>query len=85
MEGAILRFAKFNGASFVRAVLRNADFKDCDLTNADFSYADFRGARNLTAEQLAAAKSLKEANLDNDMKTSLSAYLPNWHQSTQCG
>lgn len=58
LEHAQLCQANLTGARLMRANLRNANFSDAILTNADLFKADLQNARNLTHEQLAAAKRL---------------------------
>ncbi len=68
LRDADLRQANLSGSNLSDATLAMAKFKGANLegvrfTSADLSYADFKGAKGLTSQQLAAAKSLEGAIL----------------------
>ena len=56
LRAARLVHARLQGTILCGADLTEADFEGADLERADLSDADLKGARNLTPEQLAAAK-----------------------------
>ena len=61
---AHLEGTRFGDAHLLGTFLRGARMKGADLTNANLQWADFRGATDLTAEQLADAKTLYEPHID---------------------
>lgn len=65
-EGADLRHANLGGAHLGRANLRHAI-----LGRADLGRADLRGAKGLTAQQLAEAENVDSANMTRDQRKAL--------------
>jgi uncharacterized protein YjbI with pentapeptide repeats len=67
LHKADLRGATLSGATLSGADLRDADLRDANLRDADLSGADLADAA-VTAEQLAACKSLMGATMPNGQK-----------------
>lgn len=82
LKGTNFKGAKLGSADFKKASLIEAVFKEADLAGADFTEADLQGAnfemtflggsnlkgvKNLTVEQLSKAKTLYNAELDEEL------------------
>ena len=68
-------------ANFTNAFLMEADLSNCHVTGAEFKdanlyKADLRGAKGLTVEQLAEAKSLYLAQFDDDIAERVVSEIP---------
>ncbi|GIK39114.1 MAG: hypothetical protein BroJett011_29470 [Chloroflexota bacterium] len=75
-ESAILQNANLQDAGFHRANLQNtnlqnADLQDTALEDANLYGADLRGVRNVTIEQIKAAKNWEKAIYDDDFRQKL--------------
>jgi uncharacterized protein YjbI with pentapeptide repeats len=70
LQNAILQETGFHRAVLRNANLRNADLQDAIFEDADLAEADFRQARNLTVEQIKAAKNWEQAIFDDDFLVS---------------
>jgi BTB/POZ domain-containing protein KCTD9 len=71
--GACFRHARMWRTDFTNANLRSADLRDANLKDVNFEGADLRsanlvGARNLTLDQLLAAKSIQYAKVDTEFR-----------------
>lgn len=66
-EKAFLIKANFQNAFLMEANLQNAYLTGADFTNANLYKADFRGAKGLTIDALADAKTLYLAKFDEDI------------------
>ncbi|MFN6478030.1 pentapeptide repeat-containing protein [Nostoc sp. DedQUE07] len=76
LSGANLIVANLSGANLSDANLRGADLRGADLRGADLSGADLSGAdlsyaKNLTSEQVKAAKNWDKAKYDKDFRAKL--------------
>ncbi len=67
LEGAFLIKASFKNAFLMEANLRNSYLMGADLENVSLYKADLRGAKGLTLEQLAKAKTLYLARFDDEL------------------
>jgi BTB/POZ domain-containing protein KCTD9 len=76
LEGAFLIKANFNNAYLMEANLQNSYLMGADFENASLYKADLRGARGLTVDQLATAKTLYLAKFDDEVLDQLKAILP---------
>lgn len=70
LKGADFRTCGVEGADFTNAILRSSNFSqvDCRAVNfrgADLRSANFKGAKNLTAEMIRAASSIKSLKTDD--------------------
>jgi uncharacterized protein YjbI with pentapeptide repeats len=75
-ENAFLIKANFNNAYLMEANLQNSYLMGADLENASLYKADLRGAKGLTIEQLAKAKTLYLARFDDDLFLEIQTALP---------
>lgn len=75
-EQAFLIKANFNNAYLMEANLRNSYLMGADFENASLYKADFRGAKGLTIDQLAKAKTLYLAKFDEDLQNQVVQILP---------
>ncbi|MCS6972940.1 MAG: pentapeptide repeat-containing protein [Cyclobacteriaceae bacterium] len=75
-ENAFLIKANFNNAYLMEANLRNSYLMGADFENASLYKADFRGAKGLTVDQLAKAKTLYLARFDDDLQSQIIQTLP---------
>lgn len=75
-ENAFLIKANFNNAYLMEANLQNSYLMGADLENASLYKADLRGAKGLTIEQLAKAKTLYLARFDDDLFSEIQIALP---------
>ncbi len=75
-ENAFLIKANFNNAYLMEANLQNSYLMGADLENASLYKADLRGAKGLTIEQLAKAKTLYLARFDDDLFSEIQTALP---------
>jgi uncharacterized protein YjbI with pentapeptide repeats len=75
-EGAFLIKANFNNAYLMEANLQNAYLMGADFENASLYKADLRGAKGLTVEQLAKAKTLYLAKFDDEILEQIKTSLP---------
>ncbi|MBD2184005.1 pentapeptide repeat-containing protein [Planktothrix sp. FACHB-1355] len=64
LQNVSLRDANLSGANLRGAYFINADFENTNFSEADLANADFTGAKNLTQQQIKAARSWKEAKFD---------------------
>nr|WP_322682783.1 pentapeptide repeat-containing protein [Nostoc sp. DedQUE07]MDZ8128091.1 pentapeptide repeat-containing protein [Nostoc sp. DedQUE07] len=71
LSGANLIVANLSGANLSDANLRGADLRGADLSGADLSGADLSYAKNLTSEQVKAAKNWDKAKYDKDFRAKL--------------
>ena len=75
-ENAFLIKANLNNAYLMEANLRGCYLMGADFENASLYKADLRGAKGLTVEQLAKAKTLYLAKFDEDIKNQLETFVP---------
>ncbi|MBX2965901.1 MAG: pentapeptide repeat-containing protein [Cyclobacteriaceae bacterium] len=75
-ENAFLIKANFNNAYLMEANLRNSYLMGADFENASLYKADLRGAKGLTIEQLAKAKTLYLALFDDELFEDVKTALP---------
>lgn len=75
-ENAFLIKANFNNAYLMEANLQNSYLMGADFENASLYKADFRGAKGLTVDQLAKAKTLYLARFDEDLQNQIVQTLP---------
>lgn len=75
-ENAFLIKANFNNAYLMEANLKNSYLMGADLENASLYKADLRGAKGLTIEQLAKAKTLYLARFDDELFAEIQTALP---------
>ena len=75
-ENAFLIKANFNNAYLMEANLSNSYLMGTDFENASLYKADLRGAKGLTVDQLAKAKTLYLAKFDDDVLDQIKASLP---------
>ncbi len=75
-ENAFLIKANFNNAYLMEANLQNSYLMGADFENASLYKADFRGAKGLTLDQLAKAKTLYLARFDEDLQNQIVQTLP---------
>lgn len=75
-ENAFLIKANFNNAYLMEANLSNSYLMGADLENASLYKADLRGAKGLTIEQLAKAKTLYLAKFDDELLDQVKNLIP---------
>jgi BTB/POZ domain-containing protein KCTD9 len=75
-ENAFLIKANLNNAYLMEANLRGCYLMGADFENASLYKADLTGAKGLTIEQLAKAKTLYLAKFDDDIKEQLEKMVP---------
>jgi BTB/POZ domain-containing protein KCTD9 len=75
-ENAFLIKANFSNAFLMEANLQNCYVMGADFENASLYKADLRGAKGLTVEQLAKAKTLYLAKFDDDILAQITNNLP---------
>lgn len=75
-ENAFLIKANLNNAYLMEANLRGCYLMGADFENASLYKADLRGAKGLTVEQLAKAKTLYLAKFDADIQEQLERLVP---------
>lgn len=75
-EGAFLIKANFNNAYLMEANLCNCYVMGADFENASLYKADLRGAKGLTVEQLAKAKTLYLAKFDDEVLEQIKTNIP---------
>lgn len=75
-EGAFLIKTNFKNAFLMESNLRNSYLMGADFENASLYKADLRGAKGLTIEQLARAKTLYLAQFDDDLLEQVKASIP---------
>lgn len=75
-ENAFLIKTNFKNAFLMEANLQNSYLMGADLENASLYKADLRGAKGLTIEQLAKAKTLYLAKFDDEILEQINTTLP---------
>ena len=75
-ENAFLIKSNFKNAFLMEANLQNSCLMGADLENASLHKADLRGAKGLTVEQLAKAKTLYLAKFDDEILEQIKTTLP---------
>jgi uncharacterized protein YjbI with pentapeptide repeats len=75
-EGAFLIKTNFKNAYLMEANLKNSYLMGADFENSSLYKADFRGAKGLTIEQLAKAKTLYLAKFDDELMQQVKAMVP---------
>lgn len=75
-ENAFLIKTNFKNAYLMEANLQNSYLMGADFENATLYKADFRGAKGLTIEQLAKAKTLYLAKFDDDLQQQVKDLIP---------
>lgn len=75
-ENAFLIKANFNNAYLMEANLSNSYLMGADLENASLYKADLRGAKGLTIDQLAKAKTLYLAKFDDELMEQVKGLIP---------
>lgn len=75
-DGAFLIKANFNNAYLMEASLQNCYLMGADFENASLYKADLRGAKGLTIEQLAKAKTLYLALFDDEVLDQIKTNIP---------
>jgi len=75
-ENAFLIKSNFKNAFLMEANLRSSYLMGADFENASLYKADLRGAKGLTLEQLAKAKTLYLAQLDDEIFSQVKIQLP---------
>lgn len=75
-ENAFLIKANFTNAYLMEANLQNSYLVGADFENASLYKADFRGAKGLTIEQLAKAKTLYLAKFDDELREQVKELIP---------
>lgn len=75
-ESAFLIKANFRNSFLMEANLKNAYVMGADFQNASLYKADLRGAKGLTVEQLAKAKTLYLARFDDEVLAQIKTNLP---------
>src|SRR5690606_23776284 len=75
-DGAFLIKANFNNAYLMEASLQNCYLMGADFENASLYKADLRGAKGLTMEQLAKAKTLYLAKFDDEVLDQIKTTIP---------
>lgn len=75
-ENAFLIKTNFNNAYLMEANLRNSFLMGADFENASLYKADLRGAKGLTIDQLAKAKTLYLAQFDEELQSQVVQILP---------
>jgi len=76
LEGAFLIKANFNNAYLMEANLKNCYLMGADFENASLYKADLRGAKGLTIDQLAKAKTLYLAKFDDEILEQVKTTIP---------
>lgn len=75
-EGAFLIKTNFKNAFLMESNLRNSYLMGADFENASLYKADLRGAKGLTIEQLAKAKTLYLALFDDELLEQIKSIIP---------
>jgi uncharacterized protein YjbI with pentapeptide repeats len=75
-DSAFLIKANFNNAYLMEASLQNCYLMGADFENASLYKADLRGAKGLTVEQLAKAKTLYLAKFDDEILEQIKTSIP---------
>ncbi len=75
-ENTFLIKTNFTNAYLMEANLQNSYLMGADFENASLYKADFRGAKGLTIEQLAKAKTLYLAKFDDELQEQVQAMMP---------
>ena len=75
-EGAFLIKTNFKNAFLMESNLRNSYLMGADFENASLYKADLRGAKGLTIEQLAKAKTLYLALFDDELLEQIKSSIP---------
>ncbi|MBL7845275.1 MAG: pentapeptide repeat-containing protein [Cyclobacteriaceae bacterium] len=75
-ENAFLIKSNFNNAYLMEANMQNSYLMGADFENASLYKADLRGAKGLTVEQLAKAKTLYLARFDDEIFDQIKTSLP---------
>lgn len=75
-EGAFLIKTNFKNAYLMEANMKNSYLMGADFENASLYKADFRGAKGLTIDQLAKAKTLYLAKFDDDLMAHAKEMIP---------
>lgn len=75
-QNAFMIKANFNNAYLMEANLTNSYLMGADLENASLYKADLRGAKGLTIEQLAKAKTLYLAKFDDEIMEQVKNLIP---------
>ena len=75
-ENAFLIKANLNNAYLMEANLKGCYLMGADFENASLYKADLRGAKGLTVEQLAKAKTLYLAKFDDELKEQIEKMIP---------
>ena len=75
-DGAFLIKANFSNAYLMEAALCNCYLMGADFENASLYKADLRGAKGLTIEQLAKAKTLYLAKFDDEILEQIKTTIP---------
>jgi uncharacterized protein YjbI with pentapeptide repeats len=75
-ENAFLIKANFKNAFLMEANLRGSYLMGADFENASLYKADFRGAKGITVDQLAKAKTLYLAKFDNEIMEEIKVSVP---------
>lgn len=75
-EGAFLIKTNFKNAFLMEANLQNSYLMGADFENASLYKADLRGAKGLTIEQLAKAKTLYLARFDDEILEQINTSIP---------
>lgn len=76
LEGAFLIKANFRNAFLMEANLKNSYLMGADFENASLYKADLRGAKGLTIDQLAKAKTLYLAKFDDEIFDQIKITIP---------
>lgn len=76
LEGAFLIKTSFKNAFLMEANLRNSYLMGADMENASLYKADLRGAKGLTLDQLAKAKTLYLARFDDELLDQIKIKFP---------
>ncbi len=76
LEGAFLIKANFRNAFLMEANLQNSYLMGADFENASLYKADLRGAKGLTIDQLAKAKTLYLAKFDDEIFDQIKITIP---------
>jgi BTB/POZ domain-containing protein KCTD9 len=76
LEGAFLIKTNFKNAFLMESNLQNSYLMGADFENASLYKADMRGAKGLSVEQLAKAKTLYLAKFDDDLIEQIKLNIP---------
>ena len=76
LEGAFLIKSNFRNAFLMEANLKNSYLMGADFENASLYKADLRGAKGLTIDQLAKAKTLYLAKFDDEIFDQIKITIP---------